>query len=85
MTRIRMVGYLIVPCAVWYVFVGVSNSYGAFAELFASSDECAFCHISGANSLIDSRGNDLSIAGDWSSTMMANSFKDPLFRAKARL
>jgi hypothetical protein len=77
-----MVGYLIAPWAVWLVLSGVSNSYGAFAELFATSDECAFCHISGANSLIDSKGNDLSIAGDWSSTIMANSFKDPLFRAK---
>ena len=51
-------------------------------ELFANSVECALCHTSVPGALVDSDGNDLSIYHDWSSTMMANSFRDPVFRAK---
>lgn len=38
------------------------------------------CH----NSISDSNGTDVSIETDWSSTMMANSARDPLWRAKVR-
>ena len=51
-------------------------------ELFMFSGDCAFCHTSSSTALRDSQGNDLSIFHDWSSTMMANSFRDPVFRAK---
>ncbi len=51
-------------------------------ELFTHSEDCALCHTSAPGALIDSAGNDLSIYHDWSSTMMANSFRDPVFRAK---
>ena len=51
-------------------------------QLFTPSGDCALCHTSAFGALIDSAGNDLSIYHDWSSTMMANSFRDPVFRAK---
>lgn len=51
-------------------------------DLFSASEDCAFCHTSTSRALIDSQGNDLSIYHDWGSTMMANSFRDPVFRAK---
>ena len=60
----------------------VSMCFAAFSPMFATSDECSFCHTSNSSTLVDSEGNDLSIADDWSSTMMGNSFRDPLFRAK---
>jgi hypothetical protein len=47
---------------------------------FSGSGNCARCH----NGLSDNAGNDVSIETAWSSTMMANSSKDPLWRAKVR-
>ena len=45
---------------------------------FAESGVCAVCH----RGLADSSGTDVSISADWRSTMMANSARDPLWRAK---
>lgn len=45
---------------------------------FSGSGNCAFCH----SSLTDSAGNDVSIDAQWRSSMMANSAKDPLWKAK---
>lgn len=47
---------------------------------FSGSGNCATCH----NGLTDDQGNDVSIEKAWSSTMMANATKDPLWRAKVR-
>ncbi|MEJ2500678.1 MAG: multiheme c-type cytochrome [Campylobacterales bacterium] len=47
---------------------------------FMGAGNCARCH----NGLADNMGNDVSIETAWSSTMMANSSKDPLWRAKVR-
>lgn len=47
---------------------------------FSGSSNCAMCH----NGLTDANGQDVSIHTDWSSTMMANSSRDPLWRAKVR-
>lgn len=46
--------------------------------LFAGSGECANCHNS--QQLPD--GQSVALANDWRSTMMGNSSKDPLWRAK---
>lgn len=59
-----------------------STCFAEYSSLFSTSDTCSFCHSSGFSALIDSRGNELSISGDWGSTMMGNAFRDPLFRAK---
>lgn len=45
---------------------------------FTGSKACAFCH----NGISDQQGQDVSIETHWSSTMMANSTRDPLWRAK---
>ena len=73
---------LMPSCLAALVFVLQLPALSLSAELFSTAQVCAFCHTSGNQALIDSRGNDLSIFRDWGSTMMANSFRDPLFRAK---
>jgi hypothetical protein len=76
-----MVRYVLAGCAV-YVIAGSAVSLASFTSDFATSDECMFCHTSGGSALRDNEGNSLSIADDWSSSMMGNSFRDPFFRAK---
>lgn len=50
------------------------------SEHFSGSANCTMCH----NGLSDQNGQDVSIETDWSSTMMANSARDPFWRAKVR-
>ncbi|MBN2815362.1 MAG: hypothetical protein JXQ67_01665 [Campylobacterales bacterium] len=45
---------------------------------FSGSQNCATCH----NTIKDINQEDVSIESDWAGTMMANSSKDPLWRAK---
>ena len=47
---------------------------------FSGSENCAFCH----NGIKDKNTADVSIVTDWSSSMMANSSRDPFWRAKVR-
>lgn len=47
---------------------------------FSGSGNCKTCH----NGLTDAAGTDVSIEKSWSSTMMANATRDPLWRAKVR-
>lgn len=47
---------------------------------FSGSGNCIRCH----NGLTDDQGNDVSIETAWSSTMMANAAKDPLWKAKVK-
>jgi len=49
--------------------------------IFSGAGNCAFCHDQWGRGLTDKRGNAVSIAADWRATMMANSFRDPLWRA----
>jgi Cytochrome c554 and c-prime len=53
---------------------------------FTTAGRCAGCHGHDPNGLasIDSQGRDVNVADDWRSTMMANSARDPFFRAKVR-
>ncbi|MCB0409293.1 MAG: T9SS type A sorting domain-containing protein [Flavobacteriales bacterium] len=58
-----------------------------FNSIFAASGECELCHgTAGAGpnttALQDALGNDVSPVADWKGTMMANSAKDPFWRAK---
>lgn len=48
--------------------------------LFVPSDQCMACH----NSLITATGNDVSIGFDWRPSMMANSSRDPYWKAGVR-
>jgi len=45
---------------------------------FSGSGNCAVCH----NTLTDATASDVSIESDWSTSMMANSTRDPFWRAK---
>jgi hypothetical protein len=53
-------------------------------EFFLYSEQCRACHgfdtLGNAN--VDAQGNDINLFDDWQSTMMANSARDPLWRAK---
>ena len=51
---------------------------------FTTAGRCAGCHgrdLQGFAS-VDANGNDVNVVDDWRSTMMANSARDPFFRAK---
>ncbi|HRD52034.1 MAG TPA: multiheme c-type cytochrome [Flavobacteriales bacterium] len=53
---------------------------------FTTAGRCAGCHgrdLLGQAS-IDTQGRDVNVVDDWRSTMMANSARDPFFRAKVR-
>jgi len=64
-----------------FVLPPASGGNPAFvSEHFSGSSNCTMCH----NNLTDSSGKDVSIETDWSSTMMANSARDPFWRAKVR-
>lgn len=50
------------------------------SDIFATSDTCFACH----NGLVTPAGEDVSIASDWRSSMMANSSRDPYWQAAVR-
>ena len=54
--------------------------------LFPTAKTCGGCHgfDPQMNAMISSSGEDINIYDDWRSTMMANSAKDPFWRAKVR-
>ncbi|CAA6828239.1 MAG: Unknown protein [uncultured Thiotrichaceae bacterium] len=47
------------------------------SEHFSGSENCSSCH----NGMTDESGEDLSIINDWRTTMMANSARDPFWKA----
>jgi Secretion system C-terminal sorting domain/Cytochrome c554 and c-prime len=53
-------------------------------SLFKGSGKCGGCHgyDFGGLASVDDNGNDVNVTDDWRSSMMANSAKDPLWRAK---
>ncbi|MCG8329263.1 MAG: T9SS type A sorting domain-containing protein [Chitinophagales bacterium] len=52
--------------------------------IFPTASTCSGCHgfDSNYNALVDFFGNDVNMYDDWRATMMANSAKDPFWRAK---
>lgn len=56
----------------------VAENTGFSTSTFAGSGQCTLCH----DNLNDIAGEDVSIVHDWGATMMANSAKDPFWRAK---
>ncbi len=55
-----------------------------FSTYFITAGRCAGCHGHDPDGItsIDSQGRDVNLVDDWRSTMMANSARDPFFRAK---
>lgn len=51
---------------------------GFVGDFFSGQEQCADCH----NGLTDASGNDVSIGTAWSTSMMANSARDPYWLAK---
>jgi hypothetical protein len=53
-------------------------------EVFATGDGCAMCHSASPNAMAmrSPTGDDVSPHGLWQATMMANSFRDPYWRAQ---
>jgi len=72
---------------IWLFFAVCVNSYATpsgdpyfWSTHFAGAGNCTHCH----NGLYNDSGEDVSIEKDWSSSMMANSSRDPFWRAKLR-
>ncbi len=75
--------FIVYFCMVWFLYA--QNLPTETSTLFSGSGNCASCHAPGApntSALLDSRGRDVSPVTLWRSTMMANSARDPLWRAK---
>lgn len=53
-------------------------------DYFSGSGRCEGCHGKDFNAFasLDAQGNDVNVVDDWRSTMMANSARDPFWRAK---
>lgn len=68
------------------IATGLVAQGGRRLELFTSSEQCGVCHTPapGAKAMLDANGGDVSPYGTWQSTMMANAFRDPYFRAQMR-
>ena len=54
------------------------TDHNFITDHFIGSQNCTLCH----DGLRDAAGTDVSIVVDWQATMMANSARDPLWRAK---
>jgi hypothetical protein len=64
-----------------FISAPASSGDPAFTSThFSGSENCGFCH----NGIKDKKNADVSIVTDWSSSMMANSSRDPFWRAKIR-
>lgn len=65
--------------SLFYMPIAIAESNPNFIGThFSGSGNCSQCH----DGLSDSQGNDLSIVKNWSTSMMANSTRDPYWRAK---
>lgn len=78
---------LFLMCLVFATSNSLSQTDGVFvydshftSVHFSGSGNCAACH----DGLVDPTGRDVSIVKDWSSILMANSTRDPLWKAKLR-
>jgi len=73
-----LAGAMLLCPAAWSVLLGGSGLPQFSTANFSGSGICAMCH----DHLTDASGADVSIAGHWRATMMANAARDPLWQAK---
>lgn len=66
-----------------YVFV-INDLPSQSNTWFSSSGVCVLCHSTNDLALRDKQGNDVSPVARWRSTMLANSSKDPFWKAKVK-
>jgi hypothetical protein len=76
------------PHSAWDMLAMRSSEDGLFvmySKYFATAGRCSGCHghDTMALAMVDAEGVDVNVADDWRSTLMANSARDPFFRAKA--
>ncbi|MCW5900625.1 MAG: T9SS type A sorting domain-containing protein [Flavobacteriales bacterium] len=67
------------------IFKGGGGLASGSNNFFMASGECYGCHgpdIMNNYASVDADGNDVNVMDDWRSTMMANSARDPFWRAK---
>ncbi|MDA0931875.1 MAG: hypothetical protein O3C51_00330 [Planctomycetota bacterium] len=64
--------------------MGMMGRSAASSDHFTDSNACALCHSAAttATALWSPTGDDVSPHGTWKATMMANSFRDPYWRAQ---
>lgn len=67
-------------CLVIVLLFSITTLAQSAAQMFHTSDRCIACH----NGLADTSGKDISIGTNWSSSMMANSARDPYWHAGVR-
>ena len=67
-----------------YLYDQLVHRGGDTTPIFATSGVCENCHSTDGNfvAMLDADGNDVSMFKDWRATMMANSARDPFWRAK---
>lgn len=75
----KNITYLVTFCIIFIFFeLALAENTTFTSSLFSGSGNCVLCH----DGLTDIAGNNVSIIGDWGASMMANSAKDPFWRAK---
>ena len=67
-------------CLVIVLLFSITTFAQPATQMFHTSDRCMACH----NGLADTSGKDISIGTNWSSSMMANSARDPYWHAGVR-
>ena len=77
--RLPVIGLLMI---LFYNPLEAQNLPTFRSVLFAGSGLCGSCHSPGSGSLTSASGQDVSPPTSWRSAMMANSSKDPLWRAQ---
>jgi len=77
-SRLNPFNLLLVSCWLICAFSAQAADPNFVGTHFSGSGNCSQCH----DGMTDSQGNDLSIVNHWSNSMMANSTKDPYWRAK---
>jgi len=62
----------------------IDSLYQGSNSMFSSAGNCDHCHGKDAAGIasVDAMGNDINVVDDWRTSMMANSAKDPYWRAK---
>jgi len=66
------------------LFEGINTLFEGINTTFQSAGRCDHCHGYDPEGIasVSGKAGDINVVDDWSSTMMANSAKDPFWRAK---
>jgi len=75
---------LLIAVPTWLMPTSDSGATPPHDDYFTTSEQCAICHngAPGAKAMRDQNDVDVSPYLTWQGTMMANSFRDPYFRAQ---